>query len=79
MWKVKVFSTNYGTIGAYVEKVGMEGTVTLYLKDMPVHGTSYCSDGDISECTHCKMELEKKANFVASVLNLHTDDMEVDE
>ena len=77
-WKVKVFSTNYETIGAYIEKETDEGAVTIYLKDMPVHGVSFCSDGPISECSHCKAELLKKANFVASTLNLNTDEVEVE-
>jgi hypothetical protein len=82
-WKVKVFKTNYNTIGAYVEKETDEGVVTIYLKGMPVHGhdnfsMTFCSDGPISECSHCKAELLKKANFVASTLNLNTDEVEVE-
>ena len=77
-WKVKVFSTNYETIGAYIEKETDEGVVTIYLKGMPVHGRMFCSDGPISMCSHCKRELEKKANFVASTLNLNTDEVDVE-
>lgn len=77
-WKVKVYSTNYETIGAYIEKETDEGVVTIYLKDMPVHGKMFCSDGPISTCTNCKRELEKKANRVASTLNLNTDEVVVE-
>lgn len=74
-WKVNVFKTNYSTIGACVEDE--DSGVHIYLKDMPVHGTKYCSNGTQSECSHCKHELKKKANFVASTLNLNTDEVEV--